>query len=196
MKKDRVVVGVGGNIGSGKTTVAKIFKSWGMRYISADRIGKSILPEIADKLKSHFGNDIITGKKIDRKKLLRIVFSNKRNLKILNSLSHPKLLEKINRKIDGIHSGFVVIDAALLFDWPELLKRVDYPILVKAPLELKRERARKRGIPEKIFYHILKNQKKEFEMAQSAKFVIENSGTFRQLKRQCQKILKELKNDC
>jgi len=187
---------VGGNIGSGKTTVAKIFQSWGMRYISADRIGKSILPEIANKLKSHFGKDIFTGKKIDRKKLRRIVFSNKRNLKILNSLSHPKLLEKINRKIDGIHSGFVVIDAALLFDWPELLKRVDYPILVKAPLELKRERARKRGIPEKIFYHILKNQKKEFEMVQSAKFVIENSGTFRQLKRQCQKIIKELKNDC
>ncbi len=187
---------MGGNIGSGKTTVAKMFQSWGMKYISADRIGKSILPAIAERLKIHFGDEIFTGEKVDRKKLRDIVFSNQKYLRILNRLSHPRLLEEINKKIDSIPSGMVVIDAALLFDWPELLKKVDYPILVKAPLETKKTRAQKRGIPEKIFYRILQSQKKESEMERAAKYVIKNNGTLWQLKRQCLKILKELKNDC
>lgn len=196
MKKNKVVIGVAGNIGSGKTTVAKIFQSLGMRYISADRIGKNVLPEIADQLKSHFGKDIFSRGKIDRKKLRSIVFSNQKSLKILNNLSHPRLIEKIKKKIDSIDYGMVVIDAALLFDWPELLKKVDYPILVKAATDIKKKRAQKRGIPKKTFYSILENQKKESEMAKAAKYVIENNGTLRQLKRQCLKIVKELKNDC
>ncbi|MEO0129410.1 MAG: dephospho-CoA kinase [candidate division WOR-3 bacterium] len=196
MKKNKVVIGVGGNIGSGKTTVAKIFQSYGMKYISADRIGKSILPEIADQLRSYFGKDIFSGKKIDRRKLRSIVFSDPKYLKILNNLSHPRLIEKINKEIDGIDKGMVVVDAALLFDWPALLKKVDFPILVKAAIEIKQKRAQKRGIPKKIFFSILKSQKKESEMTKAAKYVIENNGTLWQLKRQCQKIVKELKNDC
>ncbi|MEO0161713.1 MAG: dephospho-CoA kinase, partial [candidate division WOR-3 bacterium] len=129
--KKRVVIGVGGNIGAGKTTVARMFKAYGMKYISADRIGWQVLEEIAGDLRKYFGEGIFLGKKINRKCLRDLVFSNPRYLKILNRLSHPRLLARIDEKLEGIKRGMVVIDAALLFDWPKLLKKIDYPILVK-----------------------------------------------------------------
>ncbi len=194
--KKRVVIGVGGNIGAGKTTVARMFKAYGMKYISADRIGWQVLEEIAGDLRKYFGEGIFLGKKINRKCLRDLVFSNPRYLKILNRLSHPRLLTRIDEKLEGIKRGMVVIDAALLFDWPKLLKKIDYPILVKAPLAFKRERAQTKGIPSSIFTHILRSQKSEREMAKLAKFIINNKGTIGQLKKECLRILKEIKNDC
>lgn len=197
MKKNgRLVIGIGGNIGSGKTTVAKIFQSFGARYISADRIGWSVLPEIADKLRKVYGDVIFSGSNIDRIKLRDFVFSNPAHLKTLNRLSHPYLLKKIYKKIETIDGGMVVIDAALLFDWPQLLNKIDYPILVTSTKALKRQRALERGISKKVFEQITRNQKKESEMVKFAKCIIKNNGTLWQLKKQCQKIFKELKNDC
>jgi len=195
-KSGRLVIGIGGNISSGKTTVAKIFQSYGMKYISADQIGWSVLPEIADELKEKFGNEIFSGPKIDRDKLRTFVFTNPSYLKILNQFSHPQLLKIIYEKLDSMHSGMLVIDAALLFDWPDLLKKIDCPILVTSPKTLKRKRALQRGISKKTFDQILQQQKKESEMVKNAKYIIKNNGTLGQLKRQCQKIFRELKNDC
>lgn len=197
MKKyGKLVIGIGGNIGSGKTTVAKIFQSYGMRYISADKIGRSVLPEIAGKLREKYGDKICTGSRVDRIKLRNFVFSDLSYLKSLNRLSHPFLLKKIYEKLESIERGMVVIDAALLFDWPKLLKKIDYPILVCATKTLKRKRALQRGISKKLFEQIIRHQKKESEMTKYAKYIIKNNGTLGQLKEQCQKIFRELKNDC
>ncbi len=195
-KYGKLVIGVGGNIGSGKTTVAKIFQSYGMRYISADKIGWSVLPEIAPELRNTFGKQIFCGSKVDRKKLRDVVFADSLSLKTLNKLSHPKILRKIFQKLNSVRTGAFVIDAALLFDWCRLLKRVDIPILVKAPKHLKKKRAQQRGIPTRVFEQILRSQKREVEMAKKAKYIINNNGTLAELKKQCQKIFKELKNDC
>ncbi len=197
MKKyGKLFIGIGGNIGSGKTTVAKIFQSYGMKYISADRIGWSVLPEIADKLREKYGDKIFSGSRIDRTKLRNFVFSNPSYLRHLNRLSHPFLLKKIFEKLKRIHRGMVVIDAALLFDWHKLLEKIDYPILVTSTKALKRKRALQRGISKKVFEQILRNQKTESEMVKCAKYIIKNNGTLGQLKKQCRKIFKELKNDC
>ncbi|MEO0184948.1 MAG: dephospho-CoA kinase [candidate division WOR-3 bacterium] len=196
MKKNRVVIGVGGNIGSGKTTAAKIFQSYGMKYISADQIGWSVLPEIAGKLRNRFGDAIFSGSKIDRTKLRNLVFSNPKYLKTLNSISHPRLLKKIHKEMDNSRSKSIVIDAALLFSWPDLLRKIDCPILVKSNKILKRKRALRKGITREIFEKILNTQQTESEMAQKAKYIIKNNGTLLQLERQCRKIFKELKNDC
>lgn len=197
MKKyGRLIIGIGGNIGAGKTTVAKIFQSYGMRYISADRIGWSVLPEIADKLREKYGDKIFSGSRIDRIKLRKFVFSNPSYLKDLNRLSHPVLLKKLYEKLKMIHRSMVVIDAALLFDWHKLLKKIDYPILVTSKKKLKRKRALQRGISKKLFEQIIRHQKKESEMVKYAKYIIKNNGTLGQLKKQCRKIFKELKYDC
>ena len=191
-----MVIGVGGNIGTGKTTVCKVFEYLGAHYISADEVGWEVLPEIADALKTKFGKSIMNGGTIDKKKLRDIVFSKRENLRFLNKLSHPILVKKILKRIGDIKLGIIVIDAALLFDLPAIYKQVDYPILITADDKLKQERAMARGIDKVLFRRILGLQSSEAEMSQQAKFIIRNDGSMDVLKEQCQSIYEEIKNDC
>ena len=192
----RIVIGVGGSIGTGKTTACKIFEDLGAHYISADEIGWEVLAEISDVLKKKFGKEIINGGPINKRKLRAIIFSNRENLKFLNELSHPILTKKILTHIKNIKSGMIIIDAALLFDWPEIYKKVDHSILVVAEDNVKAERAREKGIDQNLFKQILGFQKRDYEMAQQAKFIIKNNATIMSLKKQCQNIYEEIKNDC
>jgi dephospho-CoA kinase len=193
---DRVIIGVAGNVGTGKTTVCRIFESFGARYISADEVGWEVLPEISKALKRKFGDDIMTGDAIDRSKLRTIVFSKRENLDYLNKISHPILVNRILTRIDNIKMGIIIIDAALLFDWPEIRDRVDYSILVTADDALKEMRAMRKGIDKKLLRQILSYQEDEAEMSLKANFIIKNNGTVGQLKEQCKSIYKEIKNDC
>lgn len=193
---DKVIIGVGGNIGSGKTMVSRIFEEFGAHYISADEVGWEVLPEIADKLKQRFNKIIMDGDTINKKKLRSVVFSSRKNLDYLNKLSHPILVKKIIGKIEEIESGVVVIDAALLFDWPEIYQSVDYSILVISDDKAKEERATKKGVDKQLFRLILECQKSEAEMSKHTKFIIKNNGTVDSLKTQCLHIYKEIKNDC
>jgi len=191
-----VIIGVSGTIGSGKTSVSKVFEELGAHYISADEIGWEILPKIADRLKQKFGEDIMNGNAVDKKRLRSTVFSNRQNLDYLNELSHPILVKEMLRRIQEIESGVVVIDAALLFDWPEIVEVVDYPILVIADNRQKQKRAAKKGIDKKLFRFILENQKTDNETTELAEFVINNKGTLNALRVQCENIYEEIKNDC
>jgi len=190
------VVGIGGNIGTGKTTVAQIFKEFGAHYISADEIGWEVLPKIADVLQDRFGEGIMLGSNINKKKLRELVFSDSSNLEFLNRASHPVLTKRIIATISSIQSGVVVIDAALLFDWPEVYSVVDYPILVKARQDIMLARAKAKGISEGLFKQILLMQKDEKKMAAKSVFVIENNGTIAELREKCSEIYQKIKDDC
>ncbi len=192
----KVVIGLAGNIGAGKTTAAKIFEELGAHYISADEIGWQVLQKIKGPLSARFGPRIVINDEIDREKLRAIVFQNKEDLNYLNKLSHPLLIEEIQRRIDAVEDGVVVIDAALLFKWPEILQQVDYPILIKAEKNFKEERAGKKGISKEVFNKILSVQEGEDLMSSQVKFVIENNGTLDELKKECRKIYEEIENDC
>jgi dephospho-CoA kinase len=191
----KIVVGVGGNVGAGKTVVAQIFRDLGAEYISADRIGWEVLPEISMLLQERFGRDIMNGSEVDKKRLRALVFSDPEKLMVLNRMSHPILVKKILECVENIETGVVVIDAALMFDWKEVYEIVDYPILVTADRDKRRLRARAKGVEEELFDRITAVQKDEAEMAQMAKYVIENNGTVAELKEKCLKIYKEINND-
>lgn len=192
----KVVIGVGGNIGTGKTTVAKIFSDLGAQYISADEIGWDVLPEITDVLKKEYGEGVMLGGKIDKQKLRDLVFSSRHNLEFLNRVSHPILTKRIIEKTEDIRFGVVVIDAALLFDWPEVCEIVDYSVLVRARREIMLSRAKAKGISEHLFEMIVSKQKDEQEMMAKASYVIENNGTMVELKEKCRKIYEEVSDGC
>jgi len=196
MYQQRKVIGVGGNIGSGKTTVTRFFKSFGAAYLSADKIGKQILTELTRKLKMKFGCRIMSGKIISRKKLGGIVFSNRNNLEYLNKLTHPILVKRILGQISEFKSGLFVIDAALLFNWPRVLKAIDYSVLVSAQDRLKMKRVLAKSIDKEMFWRIIKVQKKENDMAKQADFIVKNNGTLRKLKNECWRLYQEMKNGC
>jgi len=192
----KAVIGVGGNIGTGKTTVSKMFAELGARYVSADEIGWEVLPEIVEELEAEFGKAIVSGRKVNKEKLREVVFTDGEKLRFLNRTSHPLLTRRIIGQVEAIRSGKVVIDAALLFDWPEVYDIVDYPILVRSKRELMLSRAKAKGISEKLFESIVSLQRNDEEVLGMASYVIENNGTMSELRTRCQLIYEEISHDC
>ncbi len=184
-------IGIGGNIGAGKTTVAKIFQSLGAKYIDADKIGHQILKEkrIKERLLEAFGREILNKKgEIDRKRLAAIAFQSKRNQERLNSLTHPLIIKEIMRlttqRAGAKGEGIAVIEAALLFE-SGLADKVDYTIWITAPHRLKEARAKKRykDIKRRLLWQL-----RDWRAKKMADFVIENRGGLEDLKRECQKV--------
>ena len=98
-----LIVGLTGGIGSGKTTVSDLFKDLGIHIIDTDVIShdlvaddKSVLKEIV----AHFGEGILKeDKSLNRKKLAKIVFSQREYKQQLENIMHPKIRDEVNKKI-------------------------------------------------------------------------------------------------
>lgn len=111
-------LGITGGIGSGKTTVCKIFETLGAPVFYADEVSKSILfsNAIISEVRSLFGDLVFSNGKLDKNKLSKIVFNDNDKLNQLNSFLHPKVgmaFEVWKRKQDF---PFVVKEAAILFE--------------------------------------------------------------------------------
>jgi dephospho-CoA kinase len=124
-----------GNIGSGKSTVARIFNILGIPVFNADMVAKELYTDddVIKELVELFGSNILTSKEtIDTKKLAAIIFSDKKALKSINQLIHPKVLKKFNNWLDT-HSNneYIIHESAILFE-NNLQDRFDYIITVSA----------------------------------------------------------------
>lgn len=194
--KKRIILGLTGSFGSGKTTVARIFKFLGCKIIDADRIAHRIIKprtEIYKRIIDAFGEDILKrNKTIDRNKLARIVFDNKNLLKVLNKVMHPQVIKIIKEKIRTSRSKIIVLDAPLLIE-AGLQNLVDKLIVVKIDRKkqikriLKKTSLSKTDILKRI-KHLLPLQIK----VRLADFVIDNSGTIEKTKKQVEQIRRSL----
>ncbi len=182
--KKAFVIGIGGNIGSGKTTLAKMFQEFGAKLVDADKIGWSLLKKSKKeyiKIVKTFGKAILDkNNNIDRKKLGEIVFNQPNKLQMLNRIVHPTLLTKVRQDIRK-EKGIIVLDAALLFNWG-LEKEMDASILVSATKELKIKRSKKLGITKKAVEERLARQIPETMMVKKADFIVRNNGSNQELK--------------
>lgn len=118
-----VVVGLTGPIGSGKTTVAKVFLDNGYKSIDADKIAREVVSKGSDTLTllaRSFGSDIInTDGTLNRKLLAKKAFASKEKTELLNSITHPAILSLVKERIAQYKSeGFtkLIYDAPLLFE--------------------------------------------------------------------------------
>ena len=96
-----MIIGIIGGFGTGKSTVARLFKARGAYVIDADRINHELLREkrVINRINREFGKGVlIKAKTIDRKKLAKTVFGSKRNLTRLCRITHPLIISKI--KVD------------------------------------------------------------------------------------------------
>ncbi|MES2592076.1 MAG: dephospho-CoA kinase [Bacteroidota bacterium] len=136
-----IKVGITGGIGSGKTTVCKVFELLGIPVYYADFEAKQILDandEVKTQILNFFGNDVLnTENKIDRKKLASLVFNNNEKLEKLNSFIHPVVAAHFENWLKQ-HSSkkYILKEAAILFE-SGAYKAMDQIIAVVAPLELK-----------------------------------------------------------
>ena len=127
------VIGLTGNICSGKSTVAGFLARHGAVVVDADEIGHEALMPSSETWKQvvdTFGQEILAdNKEVDRKKLGEIVFSNPDALKRLNGIMHPGMHEVARRRIDELKrvgSKVVVLEATLLIEagWVDLVDEV------------------------------------------------------------------------
>ncbi len=135
-------VGLTGGIGSGKTTVAKVFETLGIPVYSADDAAKRLLntnAELKAAVISHFGEAAYVNGELDRKYLASIVFSNKEKLDQLNALTHPITLKDAEAWMQQQTAPYAIKEAAILFE-SGAAEHLDYVIGVYAPQHIRIKR--------------------------------------------------------
>jgi dephospho-CoA kinase len=135
-------IGLTGGIGSGKTTVAKIFELLGVPVYYADDASKRLYAtnkDLMEALKKHFGEDIYTDEQLNRSKLAAIVFNDAAKLELLNSLVHPLTIKDAEEWMQQQTTPYIIKEAALLFEAGSA-GGLDYIIGVstRQPLRIKR----------------------------------------------------------
>jgi len=186
-----ISIGLTGNVGSGKSTVAAIWeKERGALLIDADSIGRSVVrpgSRCLAALTERFGEGILLpDSSLDRRKMAGIAFSDKKNREALNSIVHPELIREINDKLRDARSRdakAVVVDAALIFEFG-LNHCVDVVVAVDAPRETKIERMLAKGkMDRETLERMLEVQISPQELKARAGHVLDNSADQESLKK-------------
>lgn len=171
-------IGVTGGIGTGKSTVCKVFETLGIPVFYADTEARNLLTEnasIQSGLKKIFGDVIFDEGIPDRKKIAAIVFHEKEKLAQLNALIHPATIARSNEWfLEQKEVPYAIKEAALIFE-AGVDTQLDFIIVVTAPEELCISRIMQR---EKISADDvkarMKNQMPQAEKTARADFVIQN----------------------
>lgn len=135
-------IGLTGGIGSGKTTVAKIFELLEVPVYYADEASKRLYHsnrELKTSLINHFGEEVYSGDQLNRSKLAAIVFNDPSKLEILNNLVHPLTIKDAEEWMQQQTAPYIVKEAALLFEAGSA-SGLDYIIGVSAPQHLRIKR--------------------------------------------------------
>lgn len=171
-------IGITGGIGSGKSTVCRIFGILGIPVFNADEESKFLLendPEIVSSIKSFFGSAVYHEHHINRKALASIVFNNPEKLAVLNSVMHPAVFKKLDAWLDSqAGHAYVLKEAALIFE-TRTDSALDGVILVSAPETLRIKRVMQRdGSSESEIRKRMNNQMPEAEKLKRATYFITN----------------------
>jgi dephospho-CoA kinase len=138
-----LLVGLTGGIGSGKSTVAKIFNALGVKVYNSDFEAKNIVNtdvEVIKLIKQNFGDDIYEKGLLNSKKLAQLVFNNKIALEKLNAIVHPKVKQHFEQWVQHYTTEKILIKEAAILIESGAYKGLDKIILVTAPEELKIKR--------------------------------------------------------
>jgi dephospho-CoA kinase len=172
-------IGLTGNIGSGKSLVAQIFKAFGVPVFDADMEAKTILfsSEVSKKVIQLFGHKILINGSIDKKKLARLVFNDELSLQKLNSIIHPAVRDKFeNWSSANAEKSYLIYEAAILFESGHY-KNLDAIITVFADPEIRIERVMARDkVSRELVLERMQNQWVDDKKNDLADFVITNNG--------------------
>lgn len=174
-------VGVTGGIGSGKTTVCKIFEFLGIPVYYADDRAKALMSEdskVIKAIRSLFGPEAYQRNgNLNRNYIAAIVFEDKEKLAALNSIVHPAVFadgEEWNKLQSN--TPYTIKEAALLFESGGY-KTLDKVITVTAPKEVRIKRVMSRdGLSRSAVLSRIKNQMPDEEKKRLADFIIYNGG--------------------
>ena len=200
-KMKKVVIGLTGGIGTGKSTVSQILKEKNFPVIDLDVISHEVIkfPKVVEKIVENFGKEVLeynnTGNWIvSREKLGRVIFGNREKRLILNSVMHPEILRIMREKILECkkENKIIFVEIQLLFEvqWE---KEFDYILLVSAEKEtqIKRILSRDKRSKEEAL-SIINSQMPLDEKKKISDYVIENDGNIQDLERKIDGFLKKI----
>ena len=193
---DNLNIGITGSIACGKSTVSDYLIAKGYTIIDADKLGHVALTsdDVKRKLAEKFGDEILENNEISREKLGKLVFGNDDNLKILNSIIHPKIKELILKlQDDHKDEDLVFLDIALLYEanFVDLVEKVAV-VYVDKDVQLERLMTRNSLSKEEALKRI-ESQMSPQEKASLGDFVINNSYRKEDTFQQIDEILEKLK---
>ncbi len=139
-------VGITGGIGSGKSTVCRLFAQRGIAVYDSDSEAKRLMADDADlrsAVIARFGAETYHDGLLDRARLAACVFSDARALADLNALVHPVVMRDFEAWAERQEGPYVILESAILFE-AGLQGSVDRSIAVLAPAELRIQRACRR----------------------------------------------------
>ena len=200
-KMKKVVIGLTGGIGTGKSTVSQILKEKNFPVIDLDIISHEVIkfPKVVEKIVENFGKEVLeynnTGNWIiSREKLGRVIFGNREKRLILNSIMHPEILRIMREKILECkkENKIIFVEIQLLFEvqWE---KEFDYILLVSAEKEtqIKRILFRDNRSKEEAL-SIINSQMSLDEKKKRSDYVIENDGNIQDLEKKVDDFLKKI----
>ena len=171
-------IGLTGGIGSGKSTVGKIFELLLIPVYYADAASKRLYhsdKDLMDKIKSHFGEDVYTNDVLNKATLASRVFNQPGELEYLNSLVHPLTIKDANEWMNVQNAPYVIKEAALIFESGSG-SELDYIIGVRAPLHIRLKRVMDRdGVTREEVLSRMNRQIAETIKMKLCDFIIDNN---------------------
>jgi len=173
-----LLIGITGGIGSGKSTVAKIFEILGIPVYYADERAKWLMsnnPVLKSQISKEFGSESYVNGNLNRSFLAETVFSDPKKVAKINSLVHPVVALDFKEWAGIQKSPYVLKEAALIFE-TEGHKKLDAVINVSSPLRIRISRILMRDShrSEEQINHIIDQQMPDEAKNELADFVIKN----------------------
>lgn len=197
-----LLIGLTGNIASGKSTVARLLSERGATIIDADVLARRVVEPgmpAFDEIVKRWGSEIVAlDGGLDRDALRRLVFSHHDQLEELNSIVHPEVVAYRNRLVDEARQRgdrLVVQDIPLLFE-RGIVDQFDRIVLVDAPRPVRLERLmRERGLTETEAMDMITAQMPAELKRARADYLIENTGTVRELEERVSEVWQALERE-
>ncbi len=194
----RLIIGVTGNIASGKSETARLLQEKGCSLVDADAVAHELYGydhALVRQLGHEFGQDIVWANgMLDRKKLGSLVFGRPEAMAALNRIVHPSLINAIRERIRSSQRVMnrCVLDAALIVELG-FAQEVDYLVFVSAAIPVRLERLMARaGLTEDEAMRRLDSQIPEESKLQHADFIIKNETTKDYLREQVDALWDEI----
>ena len=193
-------VGLTGGIASGKSTVSKIFTSFGAKFLDADEVAREVLlpgQPAWTRLRQAFGQEFFhPDGTVKRKQLRKLVFADPEKRSQLNAIVHPEVMKEINRRSEilssSVQTGVLLVDVPLLLE-VGVANRFDKVVVVYVSESVQINRLQQRdGISEEEAKHVLNVQMALSKKVEQADYVIDNSGTLEETQAQVQRVWQEL----
>lgn len=196
-KHKKIILGVTGIFGSGKTTVSRLLQNFGAELIDADKIGHEVVlsgTQAYLKIVAVFGAGILKkNKEINRQRLGEIVFKDTKALLVLEKIVHPQIILEIKRQIKESRKNIIVLDAPLLIE-ARLERLVDKLVVVSSNEQKLIERLKnKTPLTRKEILRRIRCQISLNKKIRLADFVIDNNGSLEETKKQVKKVLERVK---